>query len=151
MKQKGDSSILGPLRDKELIKAFRRLAAAETGSISSDIYKAVVMQPCSRFWISEHRAAIMLSKLFNGYDVHSIEMPSRREMYAEIFRRAQILRSQRPDICYLDMAYIIINQPAPQFYMTYKSAIVILNNYRRRRRHRRRLTITSPTPAQLTS
>lgn len=81
------------------------------------IFEQVANSPCSRFWVSEERAAIVISTLLAGKVVPNMRK-NKREMFDEIFRRFLIVREQYPEKSIYALAIMVVNQPAPKFYMT---------------------------------
>nr|WP_314497966.1 hypothetical protein [uncultured Prevotella sp.] len=81
------------------------------------IFEQVANSPCSRFWVSEERAAIVISILLAGKVVPNMRR-NKREMFDEIFHRFLIAREQYPEKSIYALAIMVVNQPAPKFYMT---------------------------------
>ena len=81
------------------------------------IFEQVANSPCSRFWVSEERAAIVISTLLAGKVIPNMRK-NKREMFDEIFRRFLIAREQYPEKSIYALAIMVVNQPAPKFYMT---------------------------------
>nr|DAF60226.1 MAG TPA: hypothetical protein [Podoviridae sp. ctDwO1] len=81
------------------------------------IFEQVANSPCSRFWVSEERAAIVISTLLAGKVVPNMRR-NKREMFDEIFHRFLIAREQYPEKSIYALAIMVVNQPAPKFYMT---------------------------------
>lgn len=130
MKHKGNQFEYVEDRNRELMRVYREQLASCSQIVPKKIYGRVVEQPSSRFWVSEWRCAIVLSRMFNGDDLSNMR-PNNREMYQEIFARAQKMRQQDPSVSYFMMAFTIIHQPAPKFYITSDSARVIITRCKR--------------------
>lgn len=81
------------------------------------IFEQVANSPCSRFWVSEERAAIVISTLLAAKVIPNMRK-NKREMFDEIFRRFLIARGQYPEKSIYALAIMVVNQPAPKFYMT---------------------------------
>ncbi len=81
------------------------------------IFEQVANSPCSRFWVSEERAAIVISTLLADKVIPNMRK-NKREMFYEIFRRFLIAREQYPEKSIYALAIMVVNQPAPKFYMT---------------------------------
>lgn len=102
------------------MRVFRqKLAEAKTVKMS-EILKQVAESPSSRFWVSEQRAAIVISSMEAGRPL-PLMIQTKKEMFAEIFRRYKVLRVRHPRESILQLATIIVNQPAPKFYFTPRS------------------------------
>lgn len=82
-----------------------------------DVYVEAVNRPSARFWVSEERAAIVISSMMKG-DSLSRMRPTKREMFNEIYRRAMEIKKQKPSLSIYDIAFIVVRQPAPKFYIT---------------------------------
>ncbi len=92
----------------------------------SEIYRQVVDMPSTRFWVSEERASIVISYMLKGRSIDKMR-PNKREMFYEIFRRFQKLQKERPDETVYNLVFDIVGAPAPKFYLTPKSAKVIIS------------------------
>lgn len=55
----------------------------------------------------------------------------KREMFEEILRRSNILRSTHPDWTLSDIVEEVIWQPAPKFYLSPSSAKIYINRLRK--------------------
>ncbi|MDE6410059.1 MAG: hypothetical protein K2K81_07445 [Muribaculaceae bacterium] len=104
-------------RNDDLMRVFRQKLAEADVIRMADIYKAVAESPSSRFWVSEHRAAIVISSMEAGRSLPCM-IETKREMFQEIYRRYRELRPLHPKMSLLELASIIVNQPAPKFYFT---------------------------------
>ena len=112
-------------RNRELIKAFREEMAMAKFIRRDEVLAKTVNHPTSRFWVSEHRAAIVMANMLRGDDLANMR-PHKREMFHEIFRRFLKLKSKHPDFSIYRLASLAVNQPAPKFYLTPGSAKVII-------------------------
>ncbi|MCQ2219994.1 MAG: hypothetical protein MJZ12_01300 [Prevotella sp.] len=130
MKHKGNKFEYEADRNRDLMRVYREQLSKCSQVILSEIFRKVVDQPSSQFWVTERRCAIVLSRMFNGDDLSTMRY-NNREMYQEIFSRAKKMRQQDPTVSYLMMAFTIINQPAPKFYLTPDSARVIITRCKR--------------------
>lgn len=86
----------------------------------TDIFEQVSESPSSRFWVSEERAAIVMSRLFKGKSISHMR-PNKKEMFLEIFRRVSDLRQSYPEKSLFELTSIVVNSPAPKFYLTPRS------------------------------
>lgn len=106
-----------------------------------DIYEKVAASPSRRFWVSEERAAIVISQMMKGDKLKNMR-PLKREMYNEIYRRVMRLREQNPDAPISQLVAKVVEQPAPKFYLTPGSAKVQICKIRKQwyyQRTKRRL------------
>lgn len=104
-------------RNADIMRVFRQKLVEADVIRMDDICREVAESPSCRFWVSEARAAIVISAMESGRAVPCLT-ESKREMFAEIFRRYQVLRPLNPGMSILELATIIVNQPAPKFYFT---------------------------------
>lgn len=113
-------------RNDELLRAYRK-ALSDCGRIClPELFVTVVNTPTSRFWVSEHRAAIVISEMFRG--IRSVRTGTKAEMFDEIFRRVRILQEQHPEMSVFELTQTVVSRPAPKFYLTPDSAKVIVHN-----------------------
>lgn len=112
-------------RDEDLFCTFR-LLIEETSHIKlRDIYIQLVDMPAQRFWVSEERAAIVISDMFKGKSLKGMR-PNKKEMFQEIFRRARELREKYPNKSIAEIAFDVVRQQAPKFYITPSSARILI-------------------------
>lgn len=126
-------------RNRDLMRAFRE-TLGETGRPLRSIYERVVEKPSCRFWVSEERAAVVISGMHRGGSIDYMR-PLKREMYREIYSRATELLSRRPDLSLYEAVFETVGSPAPKFYLSPGSAKVIICKikrqwYTRRKRQR---------------
>lgn len=104
-------------RNQELMRVYQEELSKAGYIVMPKIFEQVANSPCSRFWVSEERAAIMISTLLAGKVIPNMRK-NKREMFDEIFRRFLIVREQYPEKSIYALAIMVVNQPAPKFYMT---------------------------------
>lgn len=134
MKKIGSVSDFIPDRDRELHRNFMDILRNSAGVALRDMFGMAARRPCSRFWVSERHAAEVVSALIKGkkHDEFEKMFPKRREMYEEITRRVKRLMSENPELCITSAVDQIVNEAAPEFYLTDKSAKIIIYRIRRR-------------------
>ena len=129
MKKKGSVSDFKDERDRELLEAFKSqlhlLGSIETGKL---FIRASEM-PASRFWVSEQRAGVVISKLERGDKLERMN-PKRREMFLEIYRRVRDIMEENPTIKRTEAIFRVVNSRAPEFYLTPKSARAMIYRLR---------------------
>lgn len=125
MRHKGSKNEYEQERNLELFRCYKELLYQSKHIRRKEIFVKLVNMPCSRFWVSEFRAAIILSEMFKGKPLSCVRRDS-RDMYQEIFRRASIIRKEHPNMEYFMLAFNVVNQPAPRFYITPLTAEVII-------------------------
>ena len=104
-------------RNQELMRVYQEELSKAGYIIMPKIFEQVANSPCSRFWVSEERAAIVISTLLAGKVIPNMRK-NKSEMFDEIFRRFLIAREQYPEKSIYALAIMVVNQPAPKFYMT---------------------------------
>lgn len=132
-------------RNDELMAAYHKLMDEADCICMEKIYKDVVNLPASRFWVSEERAAIVISAMMRGERLKDIvKRRPKQEMFMEIYRRAMAIKKSNPSLSAYDLAFKVVRQPAPKFYMTpgYARLIIFLHKkqwYEERKRKLRHL------------
>lgn len=89
-----------------------------------EVFSRVVESPCSRFWVSGFRAAVVIAGMLKGDDL-SYMRPLKREMFHEIYSRVMKLREKHPDHSLFQLASMAVLQPAPKFYLSASSAKIM--------------------------
>lgn len=108
-------------RIESLIRVFRQEIASCRQINIAEIWKRVVETPCERFWISDYRAAIVVSSMLRGESISHMR-PTKREMYEEIYRRTIEMIKRFPDSPLLHLVGEVVSQKAPKFYLAAHSA-----------------------------
>ena len=104
-------------RNDDIMRAYRIQILNAEYIVMPEIFRLVAESPAARFWVSEERATAVISKMLAGKSLSKMR-PSKKEMFDEIFRRFSILRQSLPDKSILELVSIVVNQPAPKFYLT---------------------------------
>lgn len=120
------------LRDKELYTAFKKqfTLAKRTDSIA-EIYRRVVNSKCSRYYVSEEEACENIYKLIHNQPT-TVKGELRKQMYTDIaFAALQRYKQHHETKSLNECICEIVNEPAPGFYITYKTAKTILYYHRR--------------------
>lgn len=134
MKKTGSTSDFLPTRNRELLQTLRRLIMTTGGVPLGALYAMAAQSPCSRFWVSEKRAAEVISRMMRGEDMDVNSLPLRNKMYRELLRRVQEWQAQNPGRPLTDAVFAAVNSPAPEFYVTPESAKVIISRIMQRKR-----------------
>ncbi|MCU6767837.1 hypothetical protein OCV73_02545 [Barnesiella propionica] len=95
------------------------------------IFDLVVNTPSVRFWVSEERAAIVIANMMRGDKLLKMRN-TKREMFFEIYKRAMKLRQEYPEMSVYELAFHVVRQPAPKFYLTAGSAKVIVHKIKKK-------------------
>ena len=138
MKKKGCQSDFIEERDAELHSRFMDLLRSERGKSLGELYGAAARCKASRFWVSPERAADVLSCIERGVENMERMYLERRRMYEELRRRVAEKREESPERPMMHIVEEVVEQEAPEFYITEKSSKVIICRYVRSRRERRR-------------
>ena len=85
-------------RNAALLKAYREQIDAAIFVRLNEIGEKIVNSPSPRFWVSEERAAAVVSAIMRGKPVLKTMRPTKREMFEEIHRRVVALKEQHPDL-----------------------------------------------------
>ncbi len=104
-------------RNADLMRVYRQKLAEASMIVMPAIFELVAESPASRFWVSEERAAIVISAMAAGKSIPRMRS-NKREMFEEIYRRYLIMQEEYPDKSVYELVTKIVNQPAPKFYLT---------------------------------
>jgi len=104
-------------RNEDLMRVYREKLSEVSIIVMPVIFELVAQSPSSRFWVSEERAAIVISAMAAGRPMPRMRK-NKREMFEEIFRRFVVMHEQQPDKSVYELVALIVNQPAPKFYLT---------------------------------
>lgn len=110
-------------RNKELLRVFREVIDEQSFIDLTEIFGIVVGRPCSRFWVSEERAFVVISAMLKGKPILNALRPNKREMFQEIYNRVIELRKTNRDATLFELVIKVVNSPAPKFYLTARSAM----------------------------
>lgn len=110
-------------RNEELMRVFQKTINKRTFIDITEISEEVVNMPCSRFWVSEERAMVVVAAMMKGKPVLNAMRPTKQEMFKEIYSRVLALQKQFPDLSMFELVLKAVNSPAPKFYMTPRSAM----------------------------
>lgn len=113
-------------RNKELMRVFHETLADRSFIDISEVSGIIVNKPCSRFWVSEERAMVVMAALVKGKPVLETMRPTKREMFQEIYSRVLAMQKQRPDASLYELVLKVVNSPAPKFYMRPRCAMEII-------------------------
>lgn len=112
-------------RNRDLVRAYKQAYQRKELTTSHDTIRAALAMPAERFYVSEERAVRVVNQWLSGHRPAKM-LPMQRMMYEEIVRRVHHLRSKRQHERINHLVWEVIAQPAPRFYLTEKSAYVIL-------------------------
>lgn len=126
MKHKGATMEYSEERKKDLMRVYDEYISSCDYIRMSDVYEGVVNMPSARFWVSDIRAALVVSAIMRGEAALDEMWPLRKEMYEEIYRRVLELRKMLPELSTSELCARVVEQPAPKFYLTAGSAKMII-------------------------
>lgn len=139
MKKPGSIIQFNAQRNAELHKAFMAILSDSSIRVKSlcDMFALAAAAPCSRFWVSDERAAEVISALLSGKEFPDMVCQKRR-MYDEILHRVKVILEENPGIPVAHAVLRVVNSPAPEFYLTPLSARTIIYRFIRNRKSCRR-------------
>lgn len=117
-------------RNDDLMNVYHQAIVNASHVCMPDIYETVANSPSRRFWVSEERAAIVVSAMMRGDTLGNMR-PLKREMYNEIYSRVLKLQEQQPHLPISQLVAQVVEQPAPKFYLTPGSAKVLICKIRK--------------------
>lgn len=112
-------------RNEELMNAFRKAIAERDFIDITEVSQVIVNMPCSRFWVSEERAMVVVAALAKGKPVLDTMRPTKREMFQEIYKRVTAIRETSNEPLF-DIVMRVVHSPAPKFYMRPRCAMEII-------------------------
>lgn len=104
-------------RNDDIMRAYQVQLAKANYIVMPEIFRLVAESPASRFWVSEERAAVEVSRMLVGKPFSRMRA-NKREMFEEIYRRFLLLREKHPDKSVYELVSKVVRQPAPKFYLT---------------------------------
>lgn len=104
-------------RNDDIMRAYRVQLAKANYIVMPEIFRLVAESPASRFWVSEERAAVEVSRMLVGKPFSRMRA-NKREMFEEIYQRYLLLREKHPDKSVYELVSKVVRQPAPKFYLT---------------------------------
>lgn len=108
-----------------LMEEYDRYIASCNHIRMTEVFTHIVNQPCSRFWVSNIRAAVVIARMLKGGKLKDMR-PSKREMFQEIFKRVCHLKDLHPSMSLSQLVAEVVSQPAPKFYLTPSSAKIMV-------------------------
>lgn len=136
MKTKGSTSDFAERMDRELMDAYRSTLRETEASSGDEFYNRVTGKGCSRFWVSEERAAVVMGRMDRGGSLEGMKQ-ERREMYRELHDRYRRLRERHRDMTATEATFRAVNSPAGRFYLSPATARSHIYRMMRERRQER--------------
>lgn len=109
----------------DLMTAYDQYIATCRHIRMPEVYHTIVNSPAARFYVSDVRAAVVVSAMLQGRK-HLRMRALKREMYEEICRRVVAAREAHPGWTLRQLCAFVVKQPAPKFYITPGSAKVMV-------------------------
>lgn len=134
MKKEGSHSEFIDQRDDELLRAFRRVLTSGRGESLAEMFGMAAKEKASRFWVSERRATEVISLMMRRPESVDTMLPEKRRMFEKILRRVRVKMREREGRPLYHYVFDAVNEEAPEFYLTPKSAKIIIYAARRRRK-----------------
>lgn len=132
MKHKGAVMEYSGERLNDLMRAYHEYISSCDYIRMPKVYHAIVNMPSRHFWVSDIRAALVISAMLRGEDALRGMWPLKKEMYREIYSRVIALRNEHPELTVSELCSRVISQPAPKFYLTPGSAKMLICKEKKR-------------------
>ncbi|MBR4040808.1 MAG: hypothetical protein IKJ09_00640 [Bacteroidaceae bacterium] len=133
MKPVGTKFEFAEQRNEDLISTYRRKMSECEVIRLPKVLRETVQSPSKRFWVSEERAIIVVMQMMAGNNLDRMQ-PMRKAMYEEIYRRTMKMKMMNPEMTFTEIVSLVIEQPAPCFYLTPGSAKVIIHKAMKKRK-----------------
>lgn len=122
------------VRRRFLLENFRDVIARQSQISLKRAFRDTAERPAPRFWVSEDRAALIVSKMMADESCVEGMYEEKKEMYREIYRRFCKIRRQSPARPVADIIFDIVNGEAPRSYLSWQRVKTIVYNEKRGRR-----------------
>lgn len=120
-------------RNNDLYDAYcKALSEAQHPINYTETVRKAVQAQANRFYISPVRAIDIIAKFRKGQYVQICR--ERERMYIDIYTRILEIEARNPHLPLLHIIEIVLDQPAPEFYIKTSSAKIILHNEKQRRK-----------------
>lgn len=120
-------------RNEDLHRAYKEVVNSGKYNNIIDCIKESLTLPASKFWISSENAARIISRMEKGDNLQNIS-PLRKEMFLELHKRFLEEKVRHPESkSVYKICEIIIEQPAPRFYIGLQRGIKIIKQERSKR------------------
>lgn len=126
MKHKGATTDFSQERSDDLMRAYDEYIESCDYIRLPELFRTIVDMPSARFWVSEIRAATVVSGIMRGTADLDAMLPLKKEMFLEIYHRVMQLRREHPEKTLYELCAIVVEQPAPKFYLTPGSARIMV-------------------------
>lgn len=133
MKHKGNISEIGEMCADDFYATYKRIldrhfSGEDTAPFTArSVITETINSPASRYWVSEERANQVVCTVLKGTNTLDKMMPERRKMYEDIISQVKDIMNGNPDMSICDAVHIVLERPAPRFYVTESYAIKIIS------------------------
>lgn len=138
MRKKNSVAEFSTQRDAAVWNDFRRALAHQSQISLQKAFEEASNCTAPRFWVSEFRCAAVVGQWLAGNNPTQNMIPSKKEMYGEIFSRFSKLKKERPSCTITQIVSEVIEQEAPSHYMSARSVEKAIYREKKRRRLERR-------------
>ena len=118
-------------RMDDLMRAYDEYISSCAMVRMPEVYCAIVNMAAKRFYVSQTRAEKVLRDMMSGADISGMR-PVKREMFMEIKRRVEELMARKPKLSLGECCAIVVEQPAPKFYLSPGSAKIMVCKARKK-------------------
>ena len=113
-------------RDMDLLNAYKEvLSEIEAPFTLQDVMERTVRKPAKRFYSSTKYVYMCIKAIKEGRPIQ-YQQDEKKRMIHEVWERVQRLESEYPDMKLGHLVEMIMDSPAPEFYLKASSAEVIL-------------------------
>lgn len=131
MKHHGAIMEFSQERMEDLMRAYDEYISS-CGHIRMDeVYDTIVNMPSRRFWVSDIRATKVICGILRGVQIDGMRK-LKREMFEEILRRVLEMKNMHPELSVRNCCSIVVEQPAPKFYLKPGSAKIMVCKARKK-------------------
>lgn len=125
-------------RDAEIMRRYSQIVRERNCRSQRDVMLHVVKSSASRFYVSSESLERVIRHLRQGGNLDNMS-ESKRAMYEELYNRYKEHRKM-PEYSKMRIRHlceILVDEPAPEFYIQAETAMDIFNVVKRRKRHSR--------------
>lgn len=131
MTHKRNHFFLKKEKEEDLMRAYREALGRVKYIRLKDVLEETVNSPSKRFWVSEERAVTIISRIKRG-DTLSDMRKNAHDMFMQINQNVIRIGKKYPNYPLYKIVSLAIEEPAPCFYMTAKSAKIIIHKIKKK-------------------
>lgn len=130
-------------RDRDLLEAYQKAIEISDYPFSlTDVLQKTVNMPAKRFYSSTKYACMCIKAMKQGKPV-IYQQKEKERMIHEVFSRVQQEEIAHPDVKLDQLIEIVMDRPAPEFYLKISSAKVIICKAKQKKRFNEEQLINS--------